>query len=132
MRSLYAALGIMLSLVWCALTFGQSTSATVSGTVADPSGALLPGVSLTATNSATGVVTMAVSNESGAYNLPGLLPGPYTVSAELPGFQKQTYTSLTLGNAQQIRLNFTLQVAGAAQTVRILKMVRILNGVRRL
>ncbi|HEY2381337.1 MAG TPA: TonB-dependent receptor [Terriglobia bacterium] len=91
----------------------------MSGTVADPSGAVLPGVSVTATNNATGVVTTVVSNESGAYNLTGLLPGAYTVSAELPGFQKATYTNVVLGNAQQVRLNFTMQVATAAQSVEV-------------
>ncbi len=119
MRKVRLATGILVALALCGQAFGQSTFATVSGTVADPSSALLPGVSLTATNSATGVATTVVSNESGAYNLSGLLPGAYTVSAELPGFQKQTYTNVTLGNAQQIRLNFTLQVAGAAQSVEV-------------
>src|SRR5262249_10252431 len=113
---------ILACAVICALAgqaFAQSTFATVSGTVADPSGAVLPGVSLTATNSATGVVTTVTSNEAGAYNLTGLLPGAYTVTANLSGFQKATFTNVALGNAQQIRLNFTLQVATAAQTVEV-------------
>ena len=97
----------------------QSTFATVSGTVSDPSSAVLPGVSLTATNNATGVVSTVISNEAGAYNLTSLLPGAYTVSAELPGFQKATYTNVTLGNAQQVRLNFTLQVATGVQSVEV-------------
>jgi hypothetical protein len=100
-------------------SFAQSTYATVSGTVSDTSGAVLPGVSTTATNNATGVITTAVSNEAGAYNITGLLPGAYTVSAELPGFQKATFTGVTLGNAQQVRLNFTLQVATQSQAVEV-------------
>jgi len=71
----------------------------------------LPGVTITATNTATGVTTTAVSNEAGTYNLPTLLPGPYKVSAELPGFQIRSY-NVTLGNAQTVRLNFPLSVAG--------------------
>ena len=88
--------------------FSQSTSATVSGTVADASGAVLPGVSVTATNNGTGVVTTVVTNESGAYSLISLLPGAYTVSAELPGFQTQKYTTVQLGNGDKVRLNFSL------------------------
>src|SRR5213079_694500 len=71
------------------------------------------------TNSATGVVSNAVSNESGAYNIPSLLPGTYTVKAELPGFQTKTFTQVQLGNAAQVRLNFSLQVATQAQSVEV-------------
>ena len=67
MRRLAIAVGLLISL-WSTQAFGQSTYATVSGTVEDASGALIPGVSVTATNNATGVVTTVISNESGAYN----------------------------------------------------------------
>src|SRR2546423_9904074 len=119
MRRFFVAIGLMVVLALSTQAFGQSTYATVSGTVSDPSSAVLPGVSMTAINNATGVVSTVISNEAGAYNLASLLPGTYTVSAELPGFQKATYTNVTLGNAQQVRLNFTLQVATAAQTVEV-------------
>ncbi|HLH31207.1 MAG TPA: carboxypeptidase-like regulatory domain-containing protein [Terriglobia bacterium] len=116
----FAALAaLLLSLTLAAPTFAQSTYATVSGTVEDTSHALLPGVSVTATNNATGVVTTVVSNESGAYNLTSLLPGTYTVKAELPGFQTTTFTNVQLGNAAQVRLNFALQVAAQAQSVEV-------------
>src|SRR5437867_30734 len=116
-RSLFVAL--LLSVTFSAGAFGQSTYATVSGTIEDSSHALLPGVGVTATNNATGVVTSVISNESGAYNVTGLLPGTYTVKAELPGFQTKSFTDVQLGNAAQVRLNFTLQVAGQAQSVEV-------------
>jgi hypothetical protein len=119
MRRLLVIAAVILAAALPTHTFAQSTNATVSGTVADATGAVLPGVSLTATNNATGVVTTVVSNEAGAYNVPSLLPGVYTVSAELPGFQKATYTNVTLGNAQQVRLNFSMQVATQAQSVEV-------------
>src|SRR5437867_11095746 len=83
---------LVLCFVLAAPVFGQSSYATLGGTISDGSGALIPGVTVTATNNATGVVTTAVSNEVGVYNLPSLLPGVYKVTAELPGFQTQTYT----------------------------------------
>jgi hypothetical protein len=107
-RSVFAS--ALLSLLLSIYSFGQSTSASVSGTVQDASGALIPGVSITATNTETGVVTTVVSNESGAYNLASLLPGVYNVSAELPGFQRKAYSNVQLGNAERVRLNFTLSV----------------------
>jgi hypothetical protein len=119
MRKLVFALALFVSLNPFNRAFSQSTSATVSGTVADSSGAVLPGVSVTATNDGTAVATTVVTNEAGAYSAPGLLPGTYTVSAELPGFQKATYTKVQLGNADKFRLNFTLQVATQAQSVEV-------------
>jgi len=95
--------------------FTQSTNASVSGTIQDSSGALIPGVSITALNTGTGVVTTVISNESGAYNLASLLPGVYNITAELPGFQRRSYTSVRLGNAERLRLNFVLSV-GAVDT----------------
>src|SRR5699024_7314685 len=54
----------------------------------------------------------------GVYNAPGLLPGPYKITAELPGFQTKTY-EVTLGNAQTVRLNFSLNVAGVGTAVEV-------------
>src|SRR5216117_2948535 len=99
--------------------FSQSSNGTISGTVADSSGAVLPGVAVTAINNATGVVTTVISNEAGAYNFASLLPGVYKVSADLPGFQIKSFTEVQLGNADKVRLNFALQVATQAQSVEV-------------
>jgi hypothetical protein len=98
---------------------GQSSNATLGGTVSDATGALIPGVTITATNTATGIVSSVVSNEAGAYNFASLQTGTYRVSAELPGFQTQTYNEVNLGIAQQVRLNFALQVGAVAQAVEV-------------
>src|SRR2546425_11286087 len=111
-----------LMVVLCLLattSFGQANNATLTGTVADSTGAVLPGVSITATNNGTGIVSTLLTNEAGAYTIQALLPGRYTVAAELPGFQKQTYQNTQLGNAVTVRLNFALQVASQAQSVEV-------------
>src|SRR5262245_21388209 len=110
---------VLLLLVLTSVMFAQSSNATVSGTVADSTGAVLPGVSVTATNNATGIITTVISNESGVYNFASLLPGLYKISSELPGFQIQTYADVQLGNAAQVRLNFTLRVATQAESVEV-------------
>jgi hypothetical protein len=97
----------------------QSSNANLSGTVTDAGKAFIPGVTITATNTATGVVSTAISNETGTYTIPSLLPGNYKVSAELPGFQTQTFTNVQFGNAAQLRLNFTLQVASVNTSVEV-------------
>jgi hypothetical protein len=114
-------LAALLTFVFFASTplFSQSSNGTISGTVADATGAVLPGVTVTATNNATGVVTEVVSNDAGVYNLAGLLPGIYKVSATLPGFQTYTFNDVRLGTAGQLRLNIKLEVAGTAQSVEV-------------
>jgi len=94
----------------------QSTNATLGGTVQDASSAFIPGVTVTATNVATGIMTTVVSNEAGVYQFASLQPGTYEIKAELPGFQTSTVKDFALGGAQQSRLNFTLQVGAAAAT----------------
>ena len=105
------------SLILATIAFGQgSINATLSGTVSDSSGALVPGVSVTTKNTGTGVVFNTVTNESGTYQFPSLQPGPYDVTAALAGFQTQTFR-LSLGTSQNIRQNFTLMVGTVSTTV---------------
>src|SRR5262249_8269106 len=85
----------------------------------DASGALIPGVTVTATNTQTGIISMVISNETGVYQFPPLQPGTYKVSGSLPGFQTQTYNNVVLGISQQVRLNFMLQVSAQAQAVEV-------------
>jgi hypothetical protein len=93
--------------------FAQVTAG-VSGTVSDATGALIPGVEVTAKNINTGISSTSVTNESGSFVILSLQPGSYTLTASLTGFQKATYNDVNLGEGQQVRLNFNLQVAAAA------------------
>jgi hypothetical protein len=99
--------------------FAQTTNANLGGTVSDASRALMPGVTVSATNTQTGIVSTTITNETGAYNFPALQTGVYKVTSELPGFQTQTYNNVTLGVSQQVRLNFSLQVSGQTQSVEV-------------
>ncbi len=111
--------GVALCLCLATLAIAQTSNATVGGTVSDATGALIPGVTITAANVATGIVNTAVTNEAGAYQFASLQTGSYTLSAELPGFQTQNYNNVALGISQQVRLNFTLQVGSVAQAVEV-------------
>ncbi len=109
----------LLCLVLSTHTFSQTSNATLGGIISDATGALIPGVTITATNTGTGIVTTVLTNEAGAYQFASLQTGSYAVTAELPGFQTQTRSGVALGVSQQVRLNFTLQVGSVAQTVEV-------------
>ena len=95
---------VFLCLFLANVAFAQN--AQLGGIVADPTKALIPGVTITATNTATGVATTTITNESGAYSFPSLQPGVYRLSAELSGFQGST-VNLELGPIA-VRQNFQL------------------------
>src|SRR5436190_7126835 len=112
-----AITAILLCLVLSCLGFAQSS--TLSGTVADPSGALIPGVTIVATNTATGVASNTITNESGTYNFPSVQPGSYKVSASLPGFQTRNYTGVEVGQSIGVRLNITMELASVASAIEV-------------
>src|SRR4029453_1972696 len=103
MRRLTLA-ALLLSLFLPLLAFSQGGNSQLGGVATDQSGALLPGVTITVTNTDTGVTNTTITKESGAYNFPSLQPGAkYSVSASLPGFQRKTVTSLNIGAATTVR-----------------------------
>jgi hypothetical protein len=114
---------ILIALLLCPIfsiqAFSQSSNATVSGTITDASGGVIPGVNVTATNIATGLVGRAVSNSAGAYTLLSLLPGVYKITMEKTGFQVQTFNDVQLGNAAQVRLNCQLEVGKLEQNIEV-------------
>src|SRR3989441_3340602 len=85
------------------------TQAGISGVIHDPSGAVIPGVTVTVTNPATNFVRAAISNEAGVYNFPVLQPGVYNIKVELPGFRTITRNDVELQIQQSARLDFSLQ-----------------------
>src|SRR5881396_3239679 len=115
----FCAVALILWIVSANHTFAQSTNASVGGFVQDASQAFIPGVTVTATNTQTGVVNTVITNESGAYNFTALLPGTYKLTAELPGFKTQVISAVQLGQSATARYNFTLQVGAADQTIEV-------------
>jgi hypothetical protein len=110
---------LLACLVFGSVGFAQEgINATLSGTVSDPTGALIPGVEVTAKNTETGVTSTTITNESGTYRFPSLQPGSYQATAALSGFSPQSFR-LALGTSSQIRQNFTLQVGTVAQAVEV-------------
>src|ERR1700746_2013538 len=93
----------------CKTAWAQAT-AQISGTVRDQSGAVLPGVEVTATQTETGIARSAVTNETGSYVLPNLALGPYRLEAALTGFRTFVQTGIVLQVNSSPVINPTLNV----------------------
>ncbi|HXA49756.1 MAG TPA: carboxypeptidase regulatory-like domain-containing protein [Candidatus Acidoferrum sp.] len=94
----------------------QVVGATLSGTVTDPSAAVIPGAKVTIRNISTGVASQVTTNSTGIYNATNLLPGEYQVNVIAPGFAPQQRTGLTLTVGEKQVLNLQLKVGDAATT----------------
>jgi outer membrane receptor protein involved in Fe transport len=113
-------IGLAVVCLWAALTQpAYAQNAQVTGSVKDASGAVIPGVMVTARNAETGLMRVSVTDEQGSYRLPSLPPGPYSVSAELPGFSTETRPDIVLIIDQTASINFVLKPAGVSETVTV-------------
>src|SRR5258706_6550262 len=113
LRNVFLVLSLGCSLVW-----GQAT-AQISGTVKDQSGAVLPGVEITATQTETGIARTTVSNETGSYVLPSLPLGPYRLEAALPGFRTFIQTGIVLQVNSSPVVNPSLEVGQVTEQVEV-------------
>ncbi len=96
---------------------GQAVNGTLLGTVTDATGATIAKASVTATQSATGLVHQSVTNESGNFTFPDLQPGPYTVTVEARGFKKATQENIDLPSNSSTRVDLTLVPGNVSETV---------------
>jgi hypothetical protein len=92
---------------------------TFNGRVLDEGDAVLPGVTVTATNVSTGVTRTAVTNAEGLYYMPGLDPGVYEVKTDLTGFAPAARERVTLGVNATLTLDFKMRVASLNETVTV-------------
>jgi hypothetical protein len=99
---------------------GQTTSASLTGTVHDPSGAAVPGASVKAVDTRTNLSFETVSSSEGVFAFPSLQPGTYTVSVELTGFKKYEKTGIILNASDKATTGvITLEVGGLTDTVSV-------------
>ena len=110
--------GLLVLALTGGMVFAQGT-AQISGTVKDQSGAVLPGVEITATQTDTGIARTTVTNETGSYVLPNLPIGPYRVEAALPGFRTFVQTGIVLQVNSNPVINPTLEVGQVTEQVEV-------------
>lgn len=102
-----------------AFAAAQVTRATLTGTVTDPSGAIIPNAQIVVTDLGTGAKTVVKSNSAGTYTVPFLAPGRYSESVSLQGFKTYVHTGLTLQTEQTLTENVVLQIGSASETVTV-------------
>ena len=105
----------------------QGTSATITGTLKDPSGAVIAGSTVKAASVESGREWTTTSNEVGIYNLTALPPGQYTVSVEAAGFKRLVTNTITLEVNQVARVDLSLEVGTAADTVAVTGVAPLLD-----
>lgn len=115
---------IALVLGWALLlsgghTWAQMSTASLTGVVHDPSGAVIPNATLILRNVDTTVEHTSASNNTGTYAFHDILPGKYTVEAQAKGFTPQKYSEFVLAVSQSADLDFAMQVGSEAQVVTV-------------
>ncbi len=109
-----------LVLLLCSGVEAQDTTGKITGTVTDPSGAIVPNAKITVTNTATGISHDATTDQSGSYQVLQLPIGLYRVRAEAPGFQVTTVDSKTaLEINQTLRIDVKLEVGQVSSAVQV-------------
>ena len=112
------AAGLVISVLSSGPLWGQAT-AQISGSVKDQSGAVLPGVEITATQTDTGIARSTVTNETGSYVLPNLALGPYKLEAALPGFRTFVQSGIVLQVNSSPAINPVLEVGQVSEQVEV-------------
>ena len=111
-----------------ASVLSAQTDASLSGTVADPSGAHIAGASVTALNVDTGVSSPSTTNGDGIYSFPSLPTGTYRLSAEHAGFSKKIIDQVILAVGSQLTVNIDLALGQVSDTVEVAATVTDINA----
>src|SRR5256712_7121521 len=109
------------------LSFAQTSTATILGTVKDASGALVPGVSITVKHTESGLTRTVVSGERGGYNVPLLPVGAYEITTTMPGFKQAVRSGINLVVGQEAVVDLTLEVGAVGEQVTVNEAAPLVN-----
>ncbi len=115
-RWLVAVLAVCL---WGAPLLAQRDLGTITGTITDPQGAVIPNAKITITEDATGLTYEVTASGTGDYVRPALKPGTYTVTAEAPGFRRVAQKNVVVAGGDRVGVPLTLPVGEVTETVQI-------------
>src|SRR5271155_5304487 len=121
------ALILVLSLLEGSAAFGQGTSASLTGQVTDNSGAMVPGATVTATNTETSLAQTATTNGEGIYLISPLPPGHYKLTVEARGFERYVQTGIELSVDVNSTQNVALKTGSLQETVTVFENTELIN-----
>jgi hypothetical protein len=108
--------------------FAQEFRATISGSVTDSTGAVVPGAKVVVTETHTGTKIQTVTESSGQYNAPFLLPGDYDITVQAQGFKESVRKAVHAGAGDHIGIDVSLEIGNATQTVEVTADAPLLNS----
>ncbi|MBM3765796.1 MAG: hypothetical protein FJW32_10435 [Acidobacteria bacterium] len=112
-------MGLLLALLLSAAAFSQGTDAVLTGSVTDPSGATVPGATVKARNTRTGVESQTTANAAGVFIFAALQPSVYNIAVDHPGFRPSAMENLELQVGARLDVNIKLTIASTAETVEV-------------
>jgi len=110
---------VAVSLLYAQMAMAQLSGGTISGTITDPSGAVIPGADVAIERLDTRETRNLLSSSTGLYSAPNLAPGLYKITVQLPGFGTLERTGIRVEVGAQIVIDLQLQVGGANQSVEV-------------
>ena len=115
-----AVLGLLVS-AWLlpAAAAAQAVTGTILGLITDSTGAVMPGTTVTLTNTGTGLVRVVTTDSNGEFTAPSLPTGTYAVKAELSGFKTVTRPDVPLGVDQRVRIDVKLEIGAVEESVTV-------------
>jgi len=116
---LYGLIALLFVGLLCVPTVAGQSTATLSGTITDPSGAVVPNATVLIHSQATGIDRSTVSDEAGSYNAPSLQPGTYSVTVTASGFARSVIQDITLAVDAHVTVNAKLALATTGETVEV-------------
>jgi hypothetical protein len=123
----FLCLGLLLCLLGSASVFAQMETATLSGVIHDPKGAVVPDVEVTVTRIETGTVVTTKTNGAGIYAFTGLTPGHYHLTIRKPGFKEIAIKEFHLYVQDKLEQNFALEIGSVSESVTVEARITSIN-----
>jgi len=118
---------VLFTLVLALSVSAQEFRGSIQGIVKDTSGAVLPGVTITATSSETNIARTVVTDVKGIYQVPQLTPGFYTVDARLEGFKPMVRKGVQVRIGDEVPVDFKMELGGVSETISVTASIPVLD-----